>query len=299
MAIVFNVQRFSVQDGPGVRTTVFIKGCPLRCLWCSNPESQNAVPEVAHRPSLCQKCGHCSDICDKGAIALGQKGISIDRDKCNNCGKCARECPNGAIKIYGEEMSVDEIYKVVIRDKQFYENSDGGITVSGGEALTQSTFVSELFKKCKDAAIHTCLDTTGFAQPERVYELLKYTDLVLYDLKLLDSDEHKRMTGVSNQLILQNLPLIVKSGVKVIVRIPLIPGINDSIDNIIDTINFVKKIDGINDINLLQYHRLGISKYSMLDKHYSLPDLVPQTKDYLEKLCSIVKSFNFDCDVIS
>ena len=161
MGLIFNIQRYCVQDGPGVRTTVFFKGCPLRCLWCSNPESQNTFSEVAHRDSLCNRCGKCADKCPPQAISLTENGIRIDRNKCNNCGDCINVCIPGAIKMYGEEKTVDEILEQVKRDKPFYENSGGGITASGGDPLLQIDSVTELFKKCRNDGIHTCLETCG------------------------------------------------------------------------------------------------------------------------------------------
>jgi pyruvate formate lyase activating enzyme len=298
MAVIFNIQRFCVQDGPGIRTTVFFKGCPLRCQWCSNPESQNDCPEVAHRNSLCNKCGRCFEICPPQAISMIDEGVAIDRNKCNNCGKCVEVCIPEALKVYGKEMSIDEVYQDVVRDKPFYQNSGGGVTASGGEPLANADFVAELFKRCRDAGIHTCIETCGYATAGSWDKVLPYTDLVLYDLKLMDDPLHRKMTGQSNEKIMQNLRHIVDRGVPIIIRIPVIPGINDTKENLIGTARFVADRDGLKSVNLLQYHRFGESKYAMLDRKYELEKLEPQEFSQLEELKSIFKSFNLDCEVV-
>ena len=229
--MVFNIQHYAIQDGPGVRTTVFLKGCPLRCWWCSNPESQNSFPEVAHSDSLCNKCGKCLDVCDVRAIRLDDSHIEINRDTCNTCGKCVEVCSMGALKIYGRQMTLEEVLDEVRKETLFYWNSGGGVTASGGEPLSQSEFVSELFRYCQRSGIHTVLDTCGFAKNYELKRVLSYTDLVLYDLKFIDSAAHKEFTGHSNEPVLDNAKIIAKSGVPIIIRIPLIPDINDSEDN--------------------------------------------------------------------
>jgi pyruvate formate lyase activating enzyme len=297
VAVVFNIQRFSIQDGPGIRTTVFLKGCPLRCLWCSNPESQNAFPEVAHRDSLCIKCGRCVEVCEAHATSLTEKGIRIDRNICKNCGKCIEVCPAGARKFYGKEMSVDEVYQEVARDRPFYQESDGGLTVSGGEPLNQTDFVVELFKRCQSTGIHTCMDTCGYANHGTWEKVLPYTDLVLFDVKLMDPSAHKKVTGKSNRQILRSLKVVTASGVPVIVRIPVIPGINDSGENLTVIAQHLVTL-GLKEVNLLPYHRFGAGKYSMLDKQYSLSELRTPDDDRLEKMVKIFESFNLNCEIV-
>jgi pyruvate formate lyase activating enzyme len=222
----------------------------------------------------------------------------IDRKKCNNCGKCIEVCVPGALKVYGNEMSVDEVYREVARDKPFYKNSEGGVTVSGGEPLANADFVAELFKRCRDAGIHTCIETCGYATAGSWDKVLPYTDLVLYDLKLMDDSLHLKMTGQSNEKIMQNLRHIVANGVSIVIRIPVIPGINDSKENLIETARFVAGLDGLKKVNLLQYHRLGESKYAMLDRKYKLEELVPQEFIQLEELIAVFKPFNLDCEIV-
>jgi pyruvate formate lyase activating enzyme len=294
---VFNIQRFSIQDGPGIRTTVFLKGCPLRCLWCSNPESQNSLIEVAHRDTVCRKCGRCIEACENGAISLTEKGTRTNRKLCTNCGKCIEVCVFGARQFYGEKKSVEEVYREVIRDKPFYLNSSGGITASGGEPLLQVEFVVELFKRCRENNIHTCLDTCGYADADAWRKVLPYTNLVLYDLKLMDSSAHLRWTGKSNAKVLRSAKLVAASGVPVIVRIPVITGINDSKENMEVAARFCTGT-GINEVNLLPYHRFGESKYAMLDRRYHLYKLSRPEHHELEKLTGIFKSAGLNCKLV-
>jgi pyruvate formate lyase activating enzyme len=296
---VFNIQRFSIQDGPGIRTTVFMKGCPLRCLWCSNPESQNTFPEVAHGDSLCNKCSRCVEVCEVQAISLADNGVSIDRKTCTGCGKCVEVCIPGALKVYGEEMSVEEVYQEVVKDRLFYQNSGGGVTAGGGEPLSQADFVAELFKRCQAEGIHTCLDTCGYAAPNTWKKVLPYTNLVLFDVKLMDSSAHLKVTSKSNRRVLSNLKMVASTGVPVIIRIPVIPGINDSQENITDTARYVAGLNGLSEVNLLPYHRFGESKYIMLDRRYRLSDLKSPESSDLEELISIFRSSGLDCKIVT
>jgi pyruvate formate lyase activating enzyme len=297
LTVVFNIQRFSIQDGPGIRTTVFIKGCPLRCLWCSNPESQSAVPEIAHSDSLCNKCGRCIEVCEVNAISLSNSGVRINRELCTKCGKCIGVCIPGALKCYGNNLSLEEVYQVAIRDKLFYQNSGGGVTVSGGEPLSQGDFVAELFKRFQDTGFHTCLDTCGYAEPEALEKVLPYTNLVLFDVKLMDPVAHRKATGKSNKKILRNLKLVSESGVPTIIRIPLIPGINDSEGDITDIARHIKSLE-LKEINLLPYHRFGESKYKMLDRKYSLSELSQIEPGRVEELANILRSLGFECNIV-
>jgi pyruvate formate lyase activating enzyme len=295
--IVFNIQRFSIQDGPGIRTTVFFKGCPLRCVWCSNPESQNSTFEIAHRNSVCKKCGRCVEACPEKAISLGEKSTGIDRKICTECRKCVETCPFGVYQVYGKKVSVEEVYEEVIRDKPFYDNSGGGITASGGEPLLQANFVAELFKRCQENNINTCLDTCGYADTAAWEKTLPYTNLVLYDLKLMNSKTHSKWTGKSNDKILRGIRLVTEFGVPLIVRIPVIPGVNDSKENMMATALFVKEL-GQKDVNLLPYHRFGESKYTMLDRRYGLSKLRRPDDSALEILVNVFKNLDLQCKII-
>jgi pyruvate formate lyase activating enzyme len=300
VGIIFNIQRFSIQDGPGIRTTVFLKGCPLRCLWCSNPESQNFFPEVVHSDFLCNSCGLCIEICELQAISFSHKGkgVKINRKICNRCGKCVETCIPKAIKFYGKEMNVEEVFQEIARDKPFYQDSGGGVTVSGGEPLSQPDFVTELFKQCQGVNIHTCIETSGYADSGAWEKVLPHTDLLLFDMKLINSSEHLRVTGKSNDKILNNLRLVATTGVPVIIRIPVIPSINNSEESITDIARYVAGLNGLREVNLMPYHRLGVGKYKMLDRRYNLSTLTPLEESQLEGLVNIVKSFNLGCEII-
>lgn len=296
--LVFNIQRYSVQDGPGIRTTVFLKGCPLRCHWCSNPESQNAFPEVAHRDSLCTKCGRCVEACEVGAISLTVKGVKIDRRICTNCGKCVEVCYPEAIKIFGAEMSDYGVFYKVKSDELFYRNSGGGVTVSGGEPLTQTDFVVALFKCCRETSIHTCLDTCGYISPDILREALDYTDLVLYDIKHFDPATHRKVTGVSNQLILDNIKIVCAREIPTRVRIPLVPTINTSEEDIAAIARFIKGLNVVSQVDILPYHRFGEGKYQMLDRGYKMQGLPGLAQEDIDRLKMIIESFELNCEVV-
>ncbi len=297
-ATVFNIQRFSVQDGPGIRTTVFLKGCPLRCLWCSNPESQSRFPEVVHRDSLCDGCGRCVDVCPVHAISLvGDKKVSIDRALCDNCGQCVDACFLQALQISGKETPVEEMFAEARKDELYYRNSNGGVTASGGEPLLQGELVVELFQRCQHAGYHTTVDTCGYAEASVLERVLRNTDQVLYDLKHMDAAAHREATGVSNQLILDNARLIAALQVPMIVRIPLIPTINDSEDNIRATIDFVLSLEQVTEVDLLPYHRFGMGKYRMLDRGYPLPELLPPPEEHVGRLKAMIESSGLKCEI--
>jgi len=296
--IVFNIQRFSVQDGPGIRTTVFLKGCPLDCPWCSNPESIKPYPEVAHVAAMCKHCGSCIKVCDLKAISFAEKGIRIDREKCNNCGKCVEVCINDALKLFGNEVSVEEVLDEARKDKLYYHSSDGGVTASGGEALMQARFVSALFKGCHEEGIHTTLDTAGHGRQADLEMVLENTDLVLFDLKLIDPGSHIAIVKASNQPIHRSARLIVERGVPMIVRIPLIPGLTDTDENLEGIANFVRELDSELPINILPYHRMGMGKYPMLDREYKLSGLELPPDERLKEIVDFFQSHSLTCEVV-
>jgi pyruvate formate lyase activating enzyme len=297
--IVFNIQRFSIQDGPGIRTTVFLKGCPLHCVWCSNPESQNFKPEIVHRDSLCTKCGLCIGVCPVKAISMRDKGVSIDRQICTNCGDCLSVCLPEALKILGQTMSAGEVFLEIKKDADFYRNSGGGVTASGGEPMAQPDFVAALFKLCQDSGIDTCIETCGYASAEALEKVLSYTSLVLYDVKMGDGKSHREWTGASNEEILLNLQRTIASGVPVTIRVPLIPGINDSHQELKKiariAANSLKKSG---KVELLPYHRFGMGKYQQLDREYKLTELTTQKAPKLEKMKGLFESFGLECEVV-
>jgi len=299
--LIFNIQGFSLQDGPGIRTTVFFKGCPLKCPWCSNPESQNSFPEIALNRALCNKCGRCVEVCDAKAISLSEDGIGIGRKFCvMNCTKCVDACDPGALRVYGHKMTLGEVLKKVIRDNSFYQSSGGGVTVGGGEPLMQSDFVEALFKECQKEEIHTCLDTSGYAHSRAFEKLLDYTDFVFFDLKMIDPSLHRRFIGKSNELILQNARIVASRRIPVIFRVPLIPGITDSDENLTGIVTFVKTLDLNKDIeiDLLPYHKYGIGKYAMLDRSYDLPELTALDEEQIQNRKALIESFGFICKIV-
>ena len=296
-AIVFNIQRFSIQDGPGIRTTVFLKGCPLRCLWCSNPESQNSFLEMGHRNTICIRCGRCVEICPVKASSMTEEGIKIDRELCTNCGKCIQSCVVGARRFYGEVMSVDQVFQEVKRDKDFYQDSGGGVTASGGEPLLHADFVAELLQCCWENDIHTCIETCGYADKDAWEKVLPYTNLVLFDLKLMDPITHHKWTGESNEKIVDSLKLVAGSGVPVMIRIPVIPGVNDSDKNMKESAKYIRSL-GLKKVQLMPYHRYGASKYEILDRHYSLSELKPQSDKQLSEIINIFQTHDLDCEIV-
>jgi pyruvate formate lyase activating enzyme len=296
-AIVFNIQRYSIDDGPGVRTTVFFKGCPLSCLWCSNPESQNPAPEVTYRYTSCKRCGTCVERCPLGIITLAEDGVHIDRKACDRCGKCVEACVPEALRISGEKMTVDEVFNVVKRDGDFYKVSGGGVTASGGEILMQADFIAELFRRCRDENIHTCADTTGFGTREAMEKILAHSDLVFFDLKHMDPALHKRQCGQSNELILNNLALVVERKVPMVIRVPLIPGYNDSDENITAISETVAGLTRQAPVNILPYHGYGANKYRMIDWEYQLDDVNPPSEEALARVKKIIESYGLECEI--
>lgn len=272
---VFDIQRFSVHDGPGIRTTVFLKGCPLRCLWCHNPEGISPEPELMFFEYKCLGCGTCVRACPVGAIVFPSFAgkPKLDREKCSGCGKCAEACPSGAWRLVGQTIGVEELLGILERDCLLYERSGGGVTFSGGEPLFQPEFLLAALEECKKRGIHTALDTSGFAPTAVLTKLASLIDLFLYDLKPMDEEEHRRYTGVSNRLIHENLKTLVKLGRPVIVRIPLIPGITDTERNIALLKAFLRELGrGIQNVEFLPYHDVA-EKYQRLGKNYGMPEL--------------------------
>ena len=291
---IFNIQKFSVHDGPGIRTTVFFKGCPLRCRWCSNAESMCPEPELGFIESRCNGCGKCLEICPENAINMKNGKISFDREKCTACGECVSVCIPDALTIYGKQVDVDDVFKEVNKDRAFYEGSGGGVTASGGEPLRQADFVAALFRKCRESGIGTCLDTSGYAPPDRLKKVLEFTDFVLFDIKIFDAESHKNFTGVDNQLILQNAGIVAAS-TRMLCRIPLIKGVNSPAENIENTARFISGLGNGAGIELLPYHRLGVGKYRTLDRPY--PGEAFQTPDdeEIEAVRRIFKEHSIDC----
>jgi pyruvate formate lyase activating enzyme len=269
---IFDIKRYAIHDGPGIRTTVFLKGCPLRCWWCHNPEGISGANELMFFEYKCMRCETCNRVCEIGAITFESNIQHIDRQICSYCGNCARACPTGALILVGRGITVDELMKEIEKDILFYDNSGGGVTFSGGEPLFQHQFLREALKECKKRDLHTVLDTSGYAPKDVFSSVLDYVDVFLYDLKLADEEEHKKYTGVSNNLIKDNLRMLVDAGrgKDVILRFPVIPGITDTEKNIDGLVEFVSSLKGISEIDLLPFHDMS-EKYNRLDKEYKMP----------------------------
>ena len=303
---IYDIQGFSVHDGPGVRTTVFLKGCPLHCLWCHSPESQSFRVQMSYTPLRCvgtDLCGECLKVCPApGALTVSEpvgagkdavRKTIWDSRRCTNCGACAEVCYPGALSLVGKDYTVDEVMAIIRKDKGYFGSTDGGVTVSGGEALSQIDFTEALLRACRAEGIHTALDTTGFSARENIDRVLPWTDLFLYDLKNMDSAAHKRGTGVPNEQILDNARYIAAQGGKLQIRIPVIPGFNDSAENLTQTAAFCSGLGGaVTLVQLLPYHNLGASKYERIQKHNPMPDTVtPPDDETMQRIRGIFEEY--------
>ena len=282
--IVFNIQRFSLFDGPGVRTVVFLKGCPLRCIWCHNPEGLERSAQILYDPIKCIACGECSAVCERHLHVFKGGLHGYMRDGCAGCGKCSEVCCTGALSTAGKQMSSDEVMGEVLRDLALYRESGGGITLSGGEPLMQPDFAIELLSAAKDAGISACVETSGFADPKKIEKAAKYTDLFLYDYKATGDEMHKKLCGVEQKRIIENLALLDRLGASVILRCPIVPGANDLPEHIAGIADTAKKYGCIKEVQLEPYHRLGVSKAEKLHKT-EIYDTTPPARDYMEECC--------------
>jgi len=295
--LIFNIQHFSLHDGPGIRTIIFLKGCPLHCEWCSNPESQSGYPEITYNEEICIQCETCVSVCPKFAIKKKNNQIIINREFCDYCGICSNNCPTKAMQLKGERMSVEQVINIVEKDREFYETSGGGVTISGGEPLYQPKFLEKLLEECHNRNIHTVIETSGYSTWANLEAIIPYTDLFFYDLKIMDSDKHLYYTGVPNNLILDNLEKLQKKTDQIVIRIPVIPGINDDNKNLSLLINFLRNIR-FRRIELLPYHSYGEKKYKMLGRNYSLEYLEKPTKKEMSLYNNRLKANGFQVKII-
>lgn len=291
--VVFNIQHYSIHDGPGIRTTVFLKGCPLRCLWCQNPESQDLKPVVFFNAEKCTGCGMCTEVCPEEAVRIIDGKSTTDRRLCKGQGKCAEICPNEARTLMGRYMSGAEVFEDVNADSIFYQNSGGGVTLSGGDPIAQPAFSIDILKRCRNAGIHTALETCGFARWDILKAILEHTDLVLYDIKHMDPAEHKQYTAASNERILVNAKKIrMELNLPILARLPVIPGYNDSLENLSSAARFISQELGNEvKVHLLPYHRLGETKYERMENPGGCVHIEPPGDERMEALKEIFESF--------
>jgi pyruvate formate lyase activating enzyme len=288
---IFDVKKYSINDGPGIRTTVFFSGCPLSCLWCHNPESQSFKPELLYRSGRCLLCGDCIQACPEEAVSPGKNydAIITDRKKCTGCQTCVTTCYSGAREFSGREVTVKEVMTDIEREIPFYDESHGGVTFSGGEPLRQPAFLSALLKACRAEEIHTVVDTSGFAN-WRVFEQIRDdVDLFLYDLKHMDGIRHREVTGVPNDVILENLCRLSSEGGRCIVRIPLIPGVNDDEKNLVESGKFLASLSGIESVELMGYHNIAQAKYEALGREYGLPGTKPPNEEAMRNAAEVLQ----------
>ncbi len=296
--IIFDIKRYAIHDGPGIRTTVFFKGCPLHCPWCHNPEGQEEKPEIMWQASRCAlECTACVSVCPQMAVEKKARIVLIDRQKCDLCGQCVEACLYEALEIVGREVTVEEVMAEVEKDRIFYEESGGGVTFSGGEPLFQPDFLEALLEACRQRNIQTAIDTCGYVSPEVMERIAQKVDLFLYDLKIIDDRKHREYTGVSNKLIFENLKMLLKKKKPVIIRIPLISGINDDQPNIKATVNFLYSLNSLKEVNLLPYHKGGDEKFRKLGKQNPRPEFRPSSETKIKKIKKMFESHGFSVKI--
>jgi pyruvate formate lyase activating enzyme len=294
--VVFDIQRFAIHDGYGIRTLVFMKGCPLRCEWCANPESQATSREIMFHEERCIHCGSCIEACPFGELL--EENWPVDNEQCYGCGSCVDVCYAGARQLVGTWMSLQDVLDIVMRDVVFYRQSGGGVTVGGGEPTMQSGFVSELLKSCRNSGIHTAVETCGHASWERFSRVLEHTDLLLFDLKHMDPAIHRRRTGVGNERILNNAVQAAERVDEMIVRLPLIPEFNDSTEHIRELGRFIQhRLPRVRRVDLLPYHSMGESKTLKLGKTYTLSGLRNLSREEVDGARNLLQDFGLEVSI--
>lgn len=297
-AIVFDIQKFAVHDGPGIRTLVFLKGCPLHCGWCSNPESQTLEAQMFYFSNRCLGCLACVDECSKGAITIDDEGRPLtDRQRCDDCGECIEICYADARVVIGRSMTVDEVMAEIRQDIPFYRRSGGGVTLGGGEVLVWSEFAEKLLSLCKAEFIDTAVEACGYADWPELERLVPYVDRFYYDLKHIDSETHAQLTGVGNEVILANLERLARTSASIVVRIPVVPGLNDDAENVRAIARHVRSNRLADKIELLPYHRLGEDKYARLGRIYELAGVQPPSDEKMRTLAAIVAEEGMPCQL--
>jgi len=291
--LIFDIRKFSLHDGPGIRTTVFFKGCPLSCQWCHNPESQSMAQEVMLWETRCIRCGSCITTCALEAITVAPDNrIITDRDVCIVCGSCISACASDARELVGKCMNINEVMSEIERDVIFFEESGGGVTFSGGEPLVQLAFLTELLKRCKTLELHTAVDTSGYSPWKSLDSIRSYTDLFLFDLKLIDDARHRQFTGVPNGLILYNLRALSELGHHIIIRVPIIPGITDDAQNLNSIAEYAASLPSLDRVDLLPYHESAKGKYERLGREYALSDIRQPSDEHMQEAAHLMEQYD-------
>lgn len=298
--LIFNIVHGSFVDGYGIRTTIFLKGCPLKCIWCCNPEGQSFEAEIRVVSADCNNCGNCVSVCPEKAISINRNAdkinVDIDRNLCNNCGKCIDVCYTGALSFYGEYYTVDEMFDIIKKDEQFYRSSEGGVTIGGGEATWQPDFTLNLIRKCKENYINTAVDTCGYVTSEKGLKALEEADLLLVDFKIFNEEEHLKYTGVSNKIIKENLKKFNDMGKSIIIRVPVIPGYSDSDENLNSIAEFLSKLKSIERVDILPVHEYGKAKYPEIGMEYKL-NVNPIPLERQKEILNMFKGYGLNAQI--
>ncbi len=297
--VVLSITRMTIHNGPGIRTLILFKGCPLRCLWCSTPESQKTEPQIAVFPGKCIHCNQCVPVCPLNAINLTNETISIDRSVCNNCGKCAQVCYAEALMVLGKPMTIEELVTEANKDSIIYKHSHGGITISGGEPLLDPDFTVNLLRRFKEEGISVGVDTCGHVPWTNIELVLPYIDFFLWDIKHMDPEQHKKLTGVSNELIISNARSVSEKHIPLYIRIPIIPGCNDSEENIRATCEFALGLSSVVEIGLLPLHHLGKARYDSLNRPYPIAGIPLIPDSVLQEMKRVVNSYGLQCSIVN
>ncbi|HNS20059.1 MAG TPA: glycyl-radical enzyme activating protein [Sedimentisphaerales bacterium] len=294
---VFDIRRYAIHDGPGIRTTVFFKGCPLRCRWCHNPESWKAGPELGFRRSRCIKCRHCMEACEPKAISFTESGPVLDPSTCTLCGRCVAECPTGAWEIIGRKASVAQVMAEIRKDIVFYDQSGGGATFSGGEPLMQADFLVALLATCRAEGIHTAVDTTCYASPETLRRVAELTDLFLCDIKHMNSELHREQTGICNEKVLANIRMLAEAGKRIFIRVPIVPGFNSDRTNIEQTAQFIQSLQAVRRVDVLPYNRGGMEKAVRLNGGIDLMEAQIPGDGTMTEIAGIFRGYGFEVKI--